>query len=339
MPPWPAAPPPRAPPGPCGPRLPGPDATRQAAVRLVGHHHRGLREPHWISSSTSRQPCTAITSAAPPTWATMAGPHQALPPLSTRRRIHGQSHAVNAAADRAANIEPMRRNASTVVVLAGSAPGAVLAAVDRSMNVTLIRPEEPADSGGDNLAAAAGALHRAGRATSPYTLVAADPLAAVAAAWRAMWDVSRLQGPAEFEQEAVKAQTAWRSGRFELPDYYLVLAAGTGAAAPGAGPGAVEHRAAGPGAREPGPDFHLGPLRSARPHRVAVVAAAEPARAGRRRPAGSRLLAARSLVAAPRRGDRDGPPLLPGQPGRRHCCPGGAPRASALNKAFHSVPS
>lgn len=171
----------------------------------------------------------------------------------------------------------MRRNASTVVVLAGSAPGAVLAAVDRSMNVTLIRPEEPADSGGDNLAAAAGALHRAGRATSPYALVAADPLAAVAAAWRAMWDVSRLQGPAEFEQEAVKAQTAWRSGRFELPDYYLVLAAGTGAAAPGAGPGAVEHRAAGPGAREPGPDFHLGPLRSARPHRVAVVAAAEPA--------------------------------------------------------------
>jgi hypothetical protein len=66
----------------------------------------------------------------------------------------------------------MRRNASTVVVLAGSAPGAVLAAVGRSMNVTLIRPEEPADTGGDALAAAAGALHRAGRATSPYALMA-----------------------------------------------------------------------------------------------------------------------------------------------------------------------
>ncbi len=99
----------------------------------------------------------------------------------------------------------MRRNASTVVVLAGSAPGAVLAAVGRSMNVTLIQLEEPADSGGDGLAAAAGARHRAGRATSPYALVAADPLAAVAAGWRAMWDVSRPQGPAEFEQEAVKA--------------------------------------------------------------------------------------------------------------------------------------
>ena len=138
----------------------------------------------------------------------------------------------------------MRRNASTVVVLAGSAPGAVLAAVGRSMNVTLIRPEEPADSGGDGLAAAAGALQRAGRATSPYALVAADPLAAVAAGWRAMWDVSRPQGPAEFEQEAVKALAAWRSGRFELPDYYLVLAAGTVAAASGTGPGRpAEHRA------------------------------------------------------------------------------------------------
>ena len=167
----------------------------------------------------------------------------------------------------------MRRNASTVVVLAGSAPGVVLAAVGRSMNVTLIQPEEPADFGGDGLAAAAGALHRAGRATSPYALVAADPLAAVAAGWRAMWDVSRPQGPAEFEQEAVKALAAWRSGRFELPDYYLVLAAGTGAAVPGAGPAEAAERRAG----EHGPDFHLGPLRSARPHRVAVVAAAKPA--------------------------------------------------------------
>ena len=118
----------------------------------------------------------------------------------------------------------MRRNASTVVVLAGPAPGEVLAAVGRSMNVTLIRPEEPADSAGDGLAAAAGALQRAGRATAPYALVAADPLAAVAASWRAMWDVSRQPGPAEFEQEAAKALAAWRAGRFELPDYYLVLA-------------------------------------------------------------------------------------------------------------------
>src|ERR1700759_5353075 len=80
---------------------------------------------------------------------------------------------------RAASIEPMRRNASTVVVLAGPAPGEVLAALGRSMNVTLYRPERhrperPADQEGDGLAAAAEALQRAGRASSPYALVPTD---------------------------------------------------------------------------------------------------------------------------------------------------------------------
>jgi hypothetical protein len=159
----------------------------------------------------------------------------------------------------------MRRNASTVVVLAGPAPGEVLAAVGRSMNVALIRPRDPADKDGDGMEAAAGALRRAGRATSPYALVPADPLAAVAASWQAMWDVSRHQGPAGFEQAAAKALTAWRAGRFELPDYYLVLATGT-----------VDTGHTGD-AGDHGPDFHLGPLRSVRPHRVAFVAAAEPA--------------------------------------------------------------
>ena len=143
----------------------------------------------------------------------------------------------------------MRRNASTVVVLAGPAPGEVLAALGRSMNVALIRPEENTEG----LAAAAKALQRAGRATSPYALVPADPLAAVAASWREMWDVSRQEGPAGFEQEAAKVLAAWRAGRFELPDYYLVLAG------------------------QEGPDFHLGPLRSARAHRVVLVPEQEPA--------------------------------------------------------------
>src|SRR5215472_10067871 len=162
---------------------------------------------------------------------------------------------------RTATMEPMRRNASTVVVLAGPAPAEVLAALGRSMNVALIRPAEirPAEirpgENTDGLASAAEALQRAGRATSPYALVPADPLAAVAASWREMWDVSRQEGPAGFEQEAVKALAAWRAGRFELPDYYLVLA------------------------REDteGPDFHLGPLRSARAHRVVLVPEQEPA--------------------------------------------------------------
>ena len=152
----------------------------------------------------------------------------------------------------------MRRNASTVVVLPGPAPAEVLTVVARSMNVALIRPEDPADDDADGLEAAAGALQQAGRSTSAYALVPADPLAAVAASWQAMWDVSRPEGPAGFEQEAAKAMIAWRAGRFELPDYYLVLAAG-------------------PEAGDQGPDFYLGPLRSARPHRVAFVAATEPA--------------------------------------------------------------
>ena len=152
----------------------------------------------------------------------------------------------------------MRRNASTVVVLPGPAPAEVLSAVGRSMNVALIQPDDPVDDNDDGLAAAAGALQQAGRSASAYALVAADPLAAVAASWRAMWDVSRPEGPAGFEAEALKALTAWRSGRFELPDYYLILAAGSEAA-------------------DQGPDFYLGPLRTARPQRVALVAATEPA--------------------------------------------------------------
>ena len=156
----------------------------------------------------------------------------------------------------------MRRNASTVVVLPGPVPAEVLAAASRSMNVALIRPEDPPGDDGDGIEAAAGALRRAGRSTSPYALVPADPLAAVAASWQAMWDVSRPEGPASFEQEAAKVLAAWRSGRFELPDYYLILAAApAGPAEPG----------------DQGPDFYLGPLRSVRPHRVAFVAATEPA--------------------------------------------------------------
>ena len=186
----------------------------------------------------------------------------------------------------------MRHNPGTVVVLAGPAPAQVLAAVDRSMNVTLVRPEDPGEAGrGDDLEAAARALQRAGRVPSPYALVPADPLAAVAASWRAMWDVSAPQGPAEFEADAARALAAWRSGQFELPDYYLVLAAaepsaqgpGPGARAPAARPGSPARRPR-PGSSasaaadgSPRPDFHLGPLRSVRPHRVAVVAAAEPA--------------------------------------------------------------
>jgi hypothetical protein len=153
------------------------------------------------------------------------------------------------------------------VVLAGKTSEPVLAAVERSMNVVLVRPAAPADDShsADDVTAAAAALRRATGISAPYVLVAADPLAAVAAEWSAMWDLSQeTAGSDRFELRAAEALAAWRANQFELPDYYLVLASEAGTAAPGT---PEEHR----------PDFYLGPLRSVRPHRVAVAAAADPA--------------------------------------------------------------
>jgi hypothetical protein len=153
------------------------------------------------------------------------------------------------------------------VVLAGKTSEPVLAAVERSMNVVLVRPPTPADDShpADDVTAAAAALRRATGISAPYVLVAADPLAAVAAEWSAMWDLSQeTAGSDRFELRAAEALAAWRANQFELPDYYLVLASETGTAAPST---PEEHR----------PDFYLGPLRSVRPHRVAVAAAADPA--------------------------------------------------------------
>lgn len=143
-----------------------------------------------------------------------------------------------------------------MVVLTGKLTEGLLHAVGNSMNVALLRPD-PDD--GEGLEAAAGALRRAAGISSPYVLVAADPLQAVAAEWEAMWEIgAEPRGTTEFELRAGEALAAWRSNRFELPDYYLIAA-----------------DEASPDERRP--DFRLGPLRSVRPHRVAAVAAAEPA--------------------------------------------------------------
>ena len=171
-------------------------------------------------------------------------------------------------------IGAVRRNPSTVVVLAGQAGEQVLAAVSRSLNVVLVRPE-PASSGGEaggagtTVEAAAGALRRAAGIAAPYVLVAADPLSSVAAAWQAMWEItSGPRGSDEFELRAAEALAAWRAKRFELPDYYLELAEppAPGGGAPG---GSAES--------EPRADFYLGPLRSVRPNRVSVAAGTSPA--------------------------------------------------------------
>jgi len=183
----------------------------------------------------------------------------------------------------------VRSNPSTVVVLAGRPSEQVLAAVGGSLNVVLVRPEPPATGAGGaevaGIEAAAAALRRAAGVSAPYVLVAADPLAGVAAAWEAMWSLTaESHGSDEFELRAAEALGAWRAKRFELPDYYLVLAGETGVAGAdaGAGSGAVSGIGAASGAgaagvAEPRADFYLGPLRAVRPNRVAVAAGASPA--------------------------------------------------------------
>ncbi|HLX48642.1 MAG TPA: hypothetical protein VKS82_09945 [Streptosporangiaceae bacterium] len=153
----------------------------------------------------------------------------------------------------------MRRESSTVVVLVGDADEGLLTELGRSGNVSVARAPA-AGSGGQEAAAArpawepgALAMREATRRHAAYVIVPEDPLAGVAAAWRSMWDVAG--GPAGaggFEEQAAQALSAWRDKRFELPDYYLVVAS--------AQPDGT------------GPDLYLGPLRAARPRRVAVAA-------------------------------------------------------------------
>ena len=153
----------------------------------------------------------------------------------------------------------MRRESSTVVVLAGEVGEGLLAGLGRSGNVSLARAPaagppaaEEAPAARPGWEAGALAMREAARRRSTYVIVTEDPLAEVAAAWTAMWDVAGgAGGAAGFEQSAAEALAAWRDKRFELPDYYLVMA--------GSEPGGT------------GPDLYLGPLRAARPRRVAVA--------------------------------------------------------------------
>lgn len=161
----------------------------------------------------------------------------------------------------------MRRDSSTVVVLVGEVGEGLLAELSQSPNVSVARAAAPPAKNGqpnakDPAAArpawetGALALREAGRRQYPYVIVPEDPLADVATAWRTMWDVaSGPGGAAGFEQHAAEVLAAWRDKRFELPDYYLVVAT--------AQPDGT------------GPDFYLGPLRAARPRRVAVAALAD----------------------------------------------------------------
>jgi hypothetical protein len=154
-----------------------------------------------------------------------------------------------------------------MVVLAGEVGQGLLAELGRSGNVSVARAPDAGQQDGAQPRPAwqAGALamrEAAGR-QSAYVIVPDDPLAGVAAAWRAMWDLaSGPGGAAAFEEQAAEALAAWRDKRFELPDYYLVVAA---AQAGGLGQ-----------------DMYLGPLRAGRPRRVVVAGPGDgPGQAGR----------------------------------------------------------
>ncbi len=158
-----------------------------------------------------------------------------------------------------------------MVVLVGDFGDGLLAGLTHSPNVSVARapdaagssagqpsPDEPAVGDRPGWEAGALALREAARRRSTYVIVPDDPLAEVAAGWRAMWDVpGGPGGAARFEASAAEALAAWRDKRFELPDYYLVVAPPLQAAA--------------------GPDLYLGPLRAVRPRRVAVAGIADSA--------------------------------------------------------------
>jgi hypothetical protein len=133
----------------------------------------------------------------------------------------------------------MRRESSTVVALVGDVAGDLLAGLGRSPNVAVARAPATASAAGGSGAPPARpgwelgalAMREAARRRSMYVIAADDPLAEVAASWQQMWDLSAgSPGSAGFEASAADALAAWRDKRFELPDYYLVIAPAQAAA-------------------------------------------------------------------------------------------------------------
>jgi len=161
----------------------------------------------------------------------------------------------------------MRRESSTVVALVGDVTSELVAELARSPNVSVARPPaEPAPGSAaaapttarSSMETAAAAMRQAARKRSMFVLVPADPLADVAVSWQEMWDPAVTSpGAAEFESSVAAALAAWRAKQFELPDYYLVMAPAHG--------------------NLTAPDLYLGPLRAARPRRVAVAGVADSA--------------------------------------------------------------
>ena len=115
----------------------------------------------------------------------------------------------------------MRHESSTVVVLVGEVGDGLLAGLAQSPGVSVARARaaQSAAPDADETAARPGwesgalGLRAATRHRSMYVIVPDDPLADVAAGWRAMWEVpgpGGASGTAGFERHAAEALAAWR---------------------------------------------------------------------------------------------------------------------------------
>lgn len=113
----------------------------------------------------------------------------------------------------------MQRVATTVVAVVGAAraPRACVERLAGAANVRTVLPDPdapPLDRAVDAWSAAAGAH-------VPYLVHDADPLEAVADAWVRRFDGAGPVG--ELEVAVAETLTRWRTGSFELPDYYVVV--------------------------------------------------------------------------------------------------------------------
>ncbi|HWD08270.1 MAG TPA: hypothetical protein VHA57_04155 [Actinomycetota bacterium] len=141
----------------------------------------------------------------------------------------------------------MRRGSSTVLSLIGEVHREVLAPLNAAPNVSVVRPR------GEEPDAVERAFAEAAGRAAPFVVVSGDLLHDVAVEWRNRWDVR--SGRDDFEVKAGEALGRWRSGRLELPDYYLV-ALDEHPVAPG--------EPARPGATHPH-DLYLAVFRTERP--------------------------------------------------------------------------
>jgi len=111
----------------------------------------------------------------------------------------------------------MERSRTTVVALVGAdlaTPHRVLASVSGM-------PTAAPDLGVPALERAAAVRGSVASSSSPYFLHDADPLRSVAEAWELHYDERSPIGT--LEVAVAETIAAWRAGRVELPDYYLVL--------------------------------------------------------------------------------------------------------------------